>query len=568
MRTIAIINQKGGCGKTTTAINLAGLLARAGNRTLLVDMDPQSHCAAGLGVPENRIDMDIGDAMLAAGTRAIDGQRLFWRAGRNLDLAPSRMRLAGLEARRGGLSELPDKDRRLARVLADFQSAYDIAIIDCSPAIGLLTFNALSAASAILIPVETSFFSLQGATRQFNTVKTMARRVGVSVPVWVLPTIHDESNDVANDLLVELRRRFKDRLAPVVIRRDSKLKEAASYGQTIFDYAPSSTGAEDYTHLATWVSQFLQTVPHRAFDAAGQSEPDPSEAIDPALVEMLPGTPADQVGDYVFPPVADLGSDAEAESASDPSSELAVGAAGAEGELETPATHLAGATSSHHGRATELLSGTAHAAANRSVSRAEDVAKRAEQFFRRFATGQSLSVTEPAAQPAMMSQPARPVTETITGQGAFAQPGYPTTTVQPATLTPAPAGQVQTLRSESASPSPGIAAIARSLLGVRVTSQGVLFVQPLAAGEQVCIAGDFNKWSPTTHIMRKNRTLGVFELCIPLPTGTTRYRIVVDGVWMGDPYNKLCEANPFGEPNNIVVVPPELGSDRGVRTIA
>ena len=108
MRTIAIINQKGGCGKTTTAINLAGLLARAGRRTLLVDMDPQSHCAAGLGIPEHRLDMDIGDAMLAIGDRHIDAARLLWKAGRNLDLAPSRMRLAGLEAARGGLAPMAD----------------------------------------------------------------------------------------------------------------------------------------------------------------------------------------------------------------------------------------------------------------------------------------------------------------------------------------------------------------------------------------------------------------------------------------------------------------------------
>src|SRR5437016_12709818 len=112
MRTIAIINQKGGCGKTTTAINLAATLAKHGFRTLLVDMDPQSHCAAGLAIPEQRIDLDIGDAMLAGPDDAIDPKRLFWRASRNLDLAPSRMKTAGLEASRGGLSDKPDKEHR------------------------------------------------------------------------------------------------------------------------------------------------------------------------------------------------------------------------------------------------------------------------------------------------------------------------------------------------------------------------------------------------------------------------------------------------------------------------
>ncbi|MEL6740664.1 MAG: AAA family ATPase, partial [Planctomycetota bacterium] len=115
MRTIAIINQKGGCGKTTSAVNLAAVFASRGYRTLLVDMDPQSHCAAGLGVPEEQIERDIGDAMLTPATRALDATRLLWRIGRGFDLAPSRMRLAALEAARGGLADQPDKERRLLR---------------------------------------------------------------------------------------------------------------------------------------------------------------------------------------------------------------------------------------------------------------------------------------------------------------------------------------------------------------------------------------------------------------------------------------------------------------------
>src|SRR4051812_30460415 len=214
MRTIAIINQKGGCGKTTSAINLAATLARQGQRTLLVDMDPQSHCAAGLGIPEQRIEMDIGDAMLAVGQRTIDPTRLLWRAVRNLDLAPSRMRLAGLEASRGGLADLPDKDKRLGAVLHQFRAGYDVVCIDCPPSIGLLTFNALAAADMVLIPVETSYFSLQGATRQVNTVKTISRRLAIHLPVWVLATIHDQSNAVAIDLLEELHRRVKDKGVP------------------------------------------------------------------------------------------------------------------------------------------------------------------------------------------------------------------------------------------------------------------------------------------------------------------------------------------------------------------
>jgi chromosome partitioning protein len=239
VRTIAIINQKGGCGKTTTAINLSALLARAGNRVLLVDMDPQSHCGIGLGVHENRMDMDISDALVNVGTRPLDPNRLFWNFGNNLNLAPSRMRLAGLESPRSRIVDAPDRDRRLLKVLGEFRNNFDIAVIDCSPAIGLLTFNALMAASVVMVPVETSFFSLQGATRQVNTVKSMSRKMSTSVSVWVLPTIHDDTNGVANDLHIELRSRFRDRLCPVTIRRDSRLKEAASDASTIHNYAPN-----------------------------------------------------------------------------------------------------------------------------------------------------------------------------------------------------------------------------------------------------------------------------------------------------------------------------------------
>ena len=142
MRIIAIINQKGGCGKTTSAINLSAIFARRGLRTLLVDMDPQSHCAVGLGIPEGRLDYDIGDALLHGDSKRFDFSRIVWPAARNLDLAPSRMRLAGLEARAGGLADKPDKEQRLGMVLSKLKAQYDVVCIDCSPSIGLLTFNA------------------------------------------------------------------------------------------------------------------------------------------------------------------------------------------------------------------------------------------------------------------------------------------------------------------------------------------------------------------------------------------------------------------------------------------
>ncbi|MEO1718585.1 MAG: AAA family ATPase, partial [Planctomycetota bacterium] len=171
-------------GKTTLSVNLSAALAALGKRVLLVDLDPQSHCAAGLAIPEQRIDQDIADALVS--DTPLDKSRLVWSAGRNLDLIPSRTRLAGLEAARGGLATKPDKERRLARVLQPFATDYDVALIDCSPSIGLLTYNAITAATDILVPVETGFFSLQGAMKQAKTIESLERRLGASAPFWLL----------------------------------------------------------------------------------------------------------------------------------------------------------------------------------------------------------------------------------------------------------------------------------------------------------------------------------------------------------------------------------------------
>ncbi len=255
MRTIAIINQKGGCGKTTTALNLASLFAQRSLRTLLVDLDPQSHCAAGLAIPDERIDYDIGDAMIA-GDRP-NSERLLWRISRHLDLAPSRMRLAAMEAARGRLAELERREHRLAMVLEHFREAYDACVIDCSPSIGLLAFNAIVAADGVLIPVETSFFSLRGAQKQVAAIRALARRLGAEIPWWVLPTLYEPDEPHAKDLLAELRRAFGERVAPRPIRRDVTLKEAIAFGKPAVEYAKDAPGCQDYAALGDWLCDEL-----------------------------------------------------------------------------------------------------------------------------------------------------------------------------------------------------------------------------------------------------------------------------------------------------------------------
>lgn len=529
MRAIAIINQKGGCGKTTSAINLSAVLARAGKRVILIDMDPQGHCAAGLGIPEQRIELDIGDAMLAIGQKPIDPAKLLWRAVRNLDLAPSRMKLAGLEAARGGLADMPDKERRLAQVLEKFSSDYDIAVIDCPPSIGLLTYNALACSDMVVIPVETGFFSLQGATRQVNTVKTLSKRLGVAIPVWLLPTLHDAKNTVAADLLEELHRRFKDRVAPVTIRMDQRLREAASFGQTIIDYAPGSLGSEDYGRLGVWTLEHLQT----------------RVALPPEQRE---------VGEHAGPIIT--------------TTHAAPVAVGAHAGTIVTTEHAKQSNGQANGHANGMGDGHAHNDAEvKPVSRAEDVARRAQEFLRRIAlgrgghgagngtgngTGNGLGNTG-GTTPA--PAPATDYASTMTGGAESATATLTRAPAEMATPAVLPARQVLTVTTSATPAVQPIAPATQRLLGVRETSQGMLFVQPIAIKEggakTIAIAGSFNDWSATTHIMKRNDSLGIHELCVRLPAGKFSYRLVVDGVWQNDPHNPNTEPNPFGEVNNI-----------------
>jgi chromosome partitioning protein len=250
VRTIAIINQKGGCGKTTVSINLAATLAARGHKTLLVDMDPQGHCALGLAVPEKQIGQSISDLL----RHGMDGQigiaDIVWQISRQLDLAPATVALAGIEQR---LANAADRDRRLIQVLAPAADRYDYCIIDCPPSIGLLTFNALRAADEVIVPVETGYFAMQGSYRQEQTIEALTAKIGHNVRFKVLPTLYDVRTKLAREILSELKKHFGDKLLPHVINFNAKLKEAASFGQPITEYDGASRGMKDFDELANWL---------------------------------------------------------------------------------------------------------------------------------------------------------------------------------------------------------------------------------------------------------------------------------------------------------------------------
>jgi chromosome partitioning protein len=275
LRTIAIINQKGGCGKTTVSINLAAVLAAQGQRTLLVDMDPQGHCALGLAVPEAQINQSMADMMMAGLDGSLAMADVVWQISRNFDLAPATTALAGVEVQ---LANASDRDRRLVQVLSTIQSNYDVCIIDCPPSIGLLTFNALRACDEVIVPVETGYFALQGSFKQEATVEMMVRRTGHQVRHKVLATMYDVRTKLAREILSELKKHFGENLLPVVVNFNAKLKEAASFGQPITEYDPTSRGMQDFEQLAAWL---LANPPIPA--TVPQSEEEEAPVANPAL---------------------------------------------------------------------------------------------------------------------------------------------------------------------------------------------------------------------------------------------------------------------------------------------
>jgi chromosome partitioning protein len=248
MRTIAIINQKGGCGKTTTSINLAACLARLGEKTLLVDIDPQGHCGVGLAVPEEQIEKTLLDALI----EPQDGKPLgisdiVWQIASEFDLAPANIKLAAFEQLFAGRTGRED---RLRNALAAVQSNYKWCIIDCPPSVGLLTFNALRACDEVLVPVETGFFSLHGLSKMMETLEVLKEKCGHDLAIRVLPTLYDTRTKLAREVLSELRVKFQGYLMASTINFNTKLKEAASFGQPITEYDPGSRGYKDFVNLA------------------------------------------------------------------------------------------------------------------------------------------------------------------------------------------------------------------------------------------------------------------------------------------------------------------------------
>ena len=248
MRVIAVINQKGGVGKTTVSINLASCLAEAGNRTLLVDMDPQSHCAVGLAVPEEQVEQSIYDVLISASRdESINLSESLWEISDRLSLAPASIDLAAFDQQMSGII---DRENSLAEVLNPVSGKYDYVIIDCPPAVGLLTFNAIRAATDVIVPVETGYFSLHGLSKQLETLNILCKQCSQQINVMVLASMYDIRTKMAREILGELRKHFSENMFKTIVNFNTKLKEATSLGQPVNEYDPTCKGHKDFQELA------------------------------------------------------------------------------------------------------------------------------------------------------------------------------------------------------------------------------------------------------------------------------------------------------------------------------
>jgi len=243
MRVMAIVNQKGGCGKTTTAINLAACLAAQSRNVLLIDLDPQAHATLGLSIKPEEAERGMYEVLIGE-TPLEDVIR---QVLPNLSLAPSNIALSAIEQ---FLAGTPERERQLAARIATLVDSFDYILIDCPPSVGLLTFNALIACQEAIVPVETSFFSLQGVVKLSETIKLISEKIGHEIAVRILPTKFDRRAGYAKDVLAKIRERFAPITMATTINLNDKLREAVSLGLPITEYAPDSAGFKDYMALA------------------------------------------------------------------------------------------------------------------------------------------------------------------------------------------------------------------------------------------------------------------------------------------------------------------------------
>ena len=245
-KAIAIFNQKGGVGKTTTNINLAACLAKKGKKILVLDIDPQGNTTSGLGIEKKALKKSSYDLMIEDDINAED---VILKTGvDNLDIIPANVSLSGAEVE---LAIIRGREKRLKKALNQVKEKYDFIFIDCPPSLGLLTINSLTAVDSVLIPIQCEFYALEGVAQLMNTIEIVRKNLNEKLYVQgVILSMFDGRTKLSVQVVEEVKKYFREKVYKTVIPRNVRLAEAPSYGLPIIEYDPKSKGAEAYREFA------------------------------------------------------------------------------------------------------------------------------------------------------------------------------------------------------------------------------------------------------------------------------------------------------------------------------
>jgi len=462
-------------------------------------MDPQSHCAVGLAVPEEQIEQSIYDVLISRSrNEPIKLTEILWQISDKLELAPASIDLSAFEQQMAGICE---RESCLKEALNDMKDNYDYTIIDCPPAVGLLTFNALRAATDVIVPVETGYFALHGLSKQLETLSILCRRSDQNVNVKVLASMYDIRTKMAREILADLRSRFGDKMLNTIVSFNTKIKEASSFGQPISEYDPASKGRKDFSALA---EEILGTKTKQQRNEFVNSLADQLESISATADELL---------EAAKPPIKTV----------EPAQTVQL-------ELDVHEIELAPSEVS------PVLADELQEAAKPPVEAVEPA-----QTVQPELDVHEIELAPSEASPVLELEEEMEVHEDLTPE----EPQVAQVSEEEPQAAQVP--EAETLEKSTAEK-------LSEYYGVSQINDALVFVTLYPRANSVQIAGDFNNWQPEHHIMEKVGDSGVWQTQMKLNQGRYRYRLVVDGQWQQDPYNEQTESNPFGGFNSVVEI--------------